>query len=92
MTCSPANSAGIERTPERNFLWVWVTDRKGGESESVTQIRQEFTLSASFPLGLKKEMIFQPAIIISFLDKSILPRAEQKQSHQEHLMTIFGIF
>lgn len=87
--CPPANSAGIERTPEENFLWLWVTDRKGGESESVTQIRQEFTLSAPFPLGLK-EMRFQSAIIISFLDKSILPRAEQ--SHQEHLMTMIGIF
>lgn len=86
--CSPANSAGIERTPETNFLWVWVTDWKGGESESVTQIRQEFALSA---LGLK-ERRFQSAIIISFLDKSMLPRAEQKQSHQEHLMTITGIF
>lgn len=67
-------------------------DRKGRESESVTQIRQEFTLSAPFPLRLKKEMRFQSAVIISFLDKSILPRAEQKQSHQEYLMTITGIF
>lgn len=47
--------------------------------------RSLFTLSAPFLLGLKKEMRFQSAIIISFLDKSILPRAESSgASYDNH--------
>lgn len=45
----------------------------------------------TFPTGPQKGEEENAVIIIYFLDKSILQRAEQKQHHQKHLVAITGL-